>query len=163
LLEIARVVHAPPFAVLDGTLTHAGHSYGARDLETAARIAEAERSGAVRAAERLRASGFATPTVSVGSTPTVLHARHLDGVTEVRAGVYKFGDLMQAQIGSCAIDDLAVSVLATVTWPSASGWPFADRRGRIGIVEGSQLPRMRRETMALGSLCGRMARISRRN
>jgi D-serine deaminase-like pyridoxal phosphate-dependent protein len=26
LLEIARVVHAPPFAVLDGTLTHAGHS-----------------------------------------------------------------------------------------------------------------------------------------
>jgi D-serine deaminase-like pyridoxal phosphate-dependent protein len=115
LLDIARAVHAPPFAVLDGTLTHAGHSYGARDLESVARIAEVERSGAVRAAERLRASGFATPTVSVGSTPTVLHARHLDGVTEVRAGVYMFGDLMQAQIGSCAIDDLAVSVLATVT------------------------------------------------
>jgi D-serine deaminase-like pyridoxal phosphate-dependent protein len=115
LLDIARVVHAPPFSVLDGTLTHAGHSYDARDLESVARIAEVERSGAAHAAERLRAAGFATPTVSVGSSPTVLHARHLDGVTEVRAGVYMFGDLKQAQIGTCAIDDLAVSVLATVT------------------------------------------------
>jgi D-serine deaminase-like pyridoxal phosphate-dependent protein len=115
LLDIAHAAHVPPFAMLDGTLTHAGHSYGARDLASVAQIAEVERSGAVRAAERLRAAGFATPTISVGSTPTVLHAHHLDGVTEVRAGVYMFGDLLQAQIGSCEIDDLAVSVLATVT------------------------------------------------
>jgi D-serine deaminase-like pyridoxal phosphate-dependent protein len=115
LVEIGRILNRPPYCRLDGVMTHAGHSYTARDLATVARIAEAERTGAVRAAERLRAAGFQAPVVSVGSTPTALHARHLDGVTELRAGVYMFGDLFQAQIGSCAIEDLAVSVLATVT------------------------------------------------
>ena len=115
LAEIGWTLDRPPYCRLDGVMTHAGHSYTARDLATVARIAEAERSGAVRAAERLRAAGFRAPVVSVGSTPTALHAQHLDGVTELRAGVYMFGDLFQAQIGSCAIEDLAVSVLATVT------------------------------------------------
>jgi D-serine deaminase-like pyridoxal phosphate-dependent protein len=115
LLEIARAVHKPPFSVLDGIVTHAGNSYLARDIPAAARFAEIERAGAVMAAERLRAAGFPAPVVSVGSTPTALHAAHLDGVTELRAGVYMFGDLFQAQIGSCTLDDLAVSVVATVT------------------------------------------------
>ncbi|GGF37521.1 alanine racemase [Aliidongia dinghuensis] len=115
LVEIGTALEQPPYCRLQGVITHAGHSYAARDLETVARIAEAERSGAVRAAERLRAAGLSVPVVSVGSTPTALHARHLSGVTELRAGVYMFGDLFQAQIGSCTLDDLAVSVLATVT------------------------------------------------
>ena len=115
LAEIGWTLDRPPYCRLDGVMTHAGHSYTARDLATVARIAETERSGAVRAAEQLRAAGFRAPVVSVGSTPTALHAQHLDGVTELRAGVYMFGDLFQAQIGSCAIEDLAVSVLATVT------------------------------------------------
>jgi D-serine deaminase-like pyridoxal phosphate-dependent protein len=115
LIGIGRALDRPPYCRLDGVMTHAGHSYGARDLATVARIAEGERAGAVRAAERLRAAGLPAPVVSVGSTPTALHAGHLDGVTELRAGVYMFGDLFQAQIGSCAVEDLAVSVLATVT------------------------------------------------
>jgi D-serine deaminase-like pyridoxal phosphate-dependent protein len=43
-----------------------------------------------------------------------LHARHLDGVSELRAGVYMFGDVFQSAIGSCRVEDLAVSVLASV-------------------------------------------------
>jgi D-serine deaminase-like pyridoxal phosphate-dependent protein len=35
-------------------------------------------------------------------------------VTEVRAGVYAFGDLVQAELGTCAIDDIAIGVLASV-------------------------------------------------
>ncbi|MDP9096547.1 MAG: hypothetical protein M3N26_08365, partial [Pseudomonadota bacterium] len=52
--------------------------------------------------------------VSVGSTPTALHGPVVEGVTEIRCGVYMFGDLFQAQIHSGEIEDLAVSVLATV-------------------------------------------------
>jgi D-serine deaminase-like pyridoxal phosphate-dependent protein len=52
--------------------------------------------------------------VSVGSTPAALTAETLEGVTELRAGVYMFQDLVMAGIGVCAIDDIAVSVLATV-------------------------------------------------
>jgi D-serine deaminase-like pyridoxal phosphate-dependent protein len=53
--------------------------------------------------------------VSVGSTPTAVHARGLDGVTEMRPGVYVFNDVFQAEIDSCAMSDIALTVLATVT------------------------------------------------
>ena len=41
------------------------------------------------------------------STPTARYARNLDGVTEVRAGVFMFGDLFQAGTTSVAIEDIA--------------------------------------------------------
>ncbi|WP_204251202.1 alanine racemase [Elioraea rosea] len=97
-----------------GVLTHAGHSYAGRSIEDMRRMAETERAGIVRAAERIRAAGQTVRIVSMGSSPTALHAGHLEGVTEVRAGVYMFGDLLQCQIGTEARDDIAVSVLASV-------------------------------------------------
>ncbi|MGT2468771.1 hypothetical protein ACVOMV_34700 [Mesorhizobium atlanticum] len=36
------------------------------------------------------------------------------GVTEVRCGVYMFGDVMQSEIYSCGREDISLSVLATV-------------------------------------------------
>lgn len=99
---------------LAGVMTHAGHSYGARCPAEIAGIAEAERAGAVCAAERLRAAGHALQVVSVGSSPTALHAGSLAGVTEVRAGVYMFGDLFQAEIGTHGMDDIALTVLTSV-------------------------------------------------
>jgi D-serine deaminase-like pyridoxal phosphate-dependent protein len=96
-------------------MTHAGHSYGCRSLAEIEELAEVERKSVVDAAETVRALGIDCPNVSLGSTPTALHARHLDGVTEARAGVYMFGDMFQAQIGSCSVDDLAVSVLTDVS------------------------------------------------
>jgi D-serine deaminase-like pyridoxal phosphate-dependent protein len=110
LLEIA--VRLGPY--LAGVMTHAGHSYAGRSPDDMARIAEAERAGVVRAAECLRAAGHAAPIVSMGSSPTAMHARQLDGVTEVRAGVYMFGDLFQAEIGTHGLDAIALTVLTSV-------------------------------------------------
>lgn len=110
LLEIADALGSS----LAGVLGHAGHSYRARGAAAFARVAEQERVAVVTAAERLRAAGHRVDIVSVGSTPTALHADSLAGVTEVRAGVYMFGDLFQAAIGSCTKDDIALSVLASV-------------------------------------------------
>jgi D-serine deaminase-like pyridoxal phosphate-dependent protein len=95
-------------------MTHGGGSYGAASHQAIADHAELERAGAVRAAETLRAAGSACRIVSVGSTPTALFARSLDGVTEVRAGVHCFMDLVMAGLGVCAIDDIAISVLTSV-------------------------------------------------
>jgi hypothetical protein len=67
-----------------------------------------------RAADRLRTLGLEVPAVSVGSTPTALHARSLDGVTDMRPGVYTLFDLAQVALGSCTVEDIAMSVLATV-------------------------------------------------
>ena len=41
-------------------MTHAGHSYAGRSIEDMVRIAETERAGVVRAAERLREAGHAS-------------------------------------------------------------------------------------------------------
>jgi D-serine deaminase-like pyridoxal phosphate-dependent protein len=110
LLEVAAKLGGS----LIGVLTHAGHSYAARDPEELARVAEMERSGAVFAAERLRASGHDIQIVSIGSSPTALAARSFEGITEIRPGVYMFGDLFQAEIGTHPREDIAVSVLTSV-------------------------------------------------
>ena len=114
LTEIARILDDAPGAELRGVLTHAGHSYGCRDIEAIEAVAEDERRAVVDAAARLRAAGHACPVVSVGSTPTAVFARDLDGVTEARPGVYMFFDLYQVGLGCCGLDDVALTVLATV-------------------------------------------------
>jgi len=114
LVELGTVVHRAPGLTLRGVLTHAGHSYGCRSVDAVQTVAEQERGAAVGAAQRLCAADLPCPVVSVGSTPTAVHARNLDGVTELRCGVYMFGDVFQSEIQSCSRGDLAVSVLATV-------------------------------------------------
>jgi D-serine deaminase-like pyridoxal phosphate-dependent protein len=99
---------------LAGVMTHAGASYDCRTRNEFEAMAEQERALTVEAAERLRAAGLPCPIVSVGSTPTLHYARRLDGVTEARAGVYVFGDLVQAELGTCSIDDIAIGVLSSV-------------------------------------------------
>ena len=101
-------------ANMAGVLTHAGQSYGERGADQLAGIAELERRGIVAAATRLRQAGFSVPIVSLGSTPTALHAANLDGVTEVRAGVYMFGDLFQMQVNGLGLESIALTVLASV-------------------------------------------------
>jgi D-serine deaminase-like pyridoxal phosphate-dependent protein len=95
-------------------MTHAGSSYALHTPEALAAMAEQERAGCVDAAQHLRAAGHACEVVSVGSTPTATHGLRHDGLTEMRCGVYMFGDVFQHEIRSCELDDIAVSVLATV-------------------------------------------------
>lgn len=112
---------------LAGVLTHAGESYSLHDPEALAAAAEAERAAAVDAANALRRAGFDCPIVSVGSTPTSHFACNLEGVTEVRAGVFMFFDLVMHGIGVCKIDDLAISVLSTVIGKKPEkGWILID-------------------------------------
>ena len=114
LIAVAEAIARSNSLKLAGVLTHAGHSYHARNIDEIRRIAEQERSGTVQAAERITAAGSPCETVSVASTPTMVYAKRLDGVTEIRPGVYTFFDLDQVGLGVCTEDDIAVSVLATV-------------------------------------------------
>lgn len=97
-----------------GLLTHSGQAYAAGSVDEVSAIAETERRVMVETAESWRAAGIAVPFVSVGSTPAMSAARDLTGVDEVRPGNYVFYDRMQASLGSCRLEDCAVSVLATV-------------------------------------------------
>jgi len=114
LITLGRRIDGSPSLTLAGVLTHAGHSYHCPTPDGVRGVAEQERSGITRAAERLREAGLPCPVVSAGSTPTATHAADLSGVTEMRPGVYMFGDLDQMALGSCRAEDIAVSVLASV-------------------------------------------------
>ena len=125
LVEIAKALEEG--GRLRGVLTHAGGSYSAIGDDALRACAETERASAVQAAKILRDAGFSCPVVSVGSTPTAHFAEDLEGVTEVRAGVFVFFDLVMAGIGVCAIDDIAVSVLGTVIGHQPDkGWILVD-------------------------------------
>jgi D-serine deaminase-like pyridoxal phosphate-dependent protein len=112
---------------LSGVITHAGHSYNGRGVREIERIAGMERDAVTAAAARLREAGHATPIVSAGSSPTARHAENYAGVTEIRAGVYMFGDLFQSEIETHGVDSIAVTVLASV---------IGRRNGRILVDAG---------------------------
>jgi len=125
LLAIAEALSGG--AELRGVMTHRGGSYEARGEAELAAHAEAERAAAVQAAETLRAAGYPCPVVSVGSTPTALFAADLTGVTEVRAGVYVFNDLVMQGLGVCREGDIAMSVLTSVIGHQPErGWILVD-------------------------------------
>ena len=126
LINVGHALHGAGMA-LAGVMTHAGASYELHTPEALQAIAEQERAGCVRAAERLRAAGLPCPVVSVGSTPTALSAQQLAGVTELRAGVYVFFDLVMTNVGVCQPDDIALSVLTTVIGHQREkGWAIVD-------------------------------------
>lgn len=124
-------LHAIAAALVDGgelrgVLTHAGGSYSARGNKLKD-CADTERNAVIEAATILRKAGYACPIVSMGSTPTAHNAVVLDGVTEVRAGVFIFFDLVMAGIGICKVEDIAISVLATVIGHQREkGWILID-------------------------------------
>ena len=97
-----------------GILTHAGQSYHAHSQDEIQDVAEVERSRMVQFGQLLRSAGIDCPEISVGSTPTAVHARCLEGVTEIRPGNYIFFDKFQADIGTCSYEDCAVSVLTRI-------------------------------------------------
>jgi D-serine deaminase-like pyridoxal phosphate-dependent protein len=125
LLEIGHALHAA--GSLAGVMTHAGGSYDLDTPEALRAMATQERDAVLACAAALRAAGLPCERVSVGSTPTALSATGLDGVTEVRAGVYVFFDLVMAGIGVCGQQDIALSVLTSVIGHQpAKGWIIVD-------------------------------------
>lgn len=114
LVEIGRRLESRAGSALRGVLTHAGDSYNSPTVQAIREMAERERAAVVTCAQALKDAGLPCPIVSVGSTPTATFAERLDGVTEVRAGVYMFFDLVMAGLGVCSVDDIALSVMTSV-------------------------------------------------
>jgi D-serine deaminase-like pyridoxal phosphate-dependent protein len=99
----------------------------------------------------LREAGLDVGTVSVGSTPTARESMRTAGVTECRPGNYVFHDRTQVSLGTCALEDCALTVLATVVSVPAperavvdagsktlSSDPLRPRPGGHGLVLGTR-------------------------
>lgn len=114
-------------ATLTGLLAHAGESYQCRSDEEIRVAAQAECDAIRAAAQRVREKGFPCPILSVGATPTAHFAPELADISEVRAGVFATFDLVMKNVGVCRIEDIAISVVATVIGHNREkGWVFID-------------------------------------
>jgi D-serine deaminase-like pyridoxal phosphate-dependent protein len=71
-------------------------------------------------------AGVRPPVVSGGSTPTVWRSHELQDVTEIRPGTYVYNDRTTAQVGACAWNDCALTVLATVVSTAVPGQAVID-------------------------------------
>ncbi len=97
-----------------GLYAYAGGTYNFADREERGNLIEKHRVALVETAAKLRRSGIDVPVLAIGSSPALETARSLDGLEESCAGVYGFQDLAQRGIGVCSLDDIAVTVLASV-------------------------------------------------
>lgn len=107
--------------LVDGVFTFPGHAYGSGAAEPAA----GDEAAALAAArDALVAAGIPCPVVSGGSTPS---ARAADGgvLTELRPGVYPFGDAQQWELGTIEPASIALTARATVV----------SRREHVAVVD----------------------------
>ncbi len=111
----ADAVAALPALEIEGLMAYGSHfAYPCRgDAELRAGAAREGQLAAEVAAE-LAAAGHDMRRISGGSTPTAGRYERGCGLTEMRAGTYIFNDMNQVDIGSCGLEDLALSVLSTV-------------------------------------------------
>ena len=148
--EIPRRISDASNLRFAGILTHAGHSYNCQTKPELLALAKHERDVMADFGEALRKEIGQVPIVSIGSTPTITSVDHLAGIDEVRPGNYIFFDAFQATLGSCSLDDCALTVLAAVVH-RASG--EGDRR-KVIIDAGAIALSKDRGPVGLNPDCG---------
>ncbi|MGD9496751.1 MAG: alanine racemase [Armatimonadota bacterium] len=114
-VEFADQVAELPALRIVGMMSYASHfAYPKRGPEELAAGAAEEGRLLGQIAATLAQAGHEMSRISGGSTPTA--GRYLPdcGLTEIRAGTYCINDRNQVDIGSCTMEQVAVSVLATV-------------------------------------------------
>jgi D-serine deaminase-like pyridoxal phosphate-dependent protein len=121
-LAFIGAVAAMPGLRLRGLLSHAGHAYHASSEGELSTIAMREAAILTGLRDRAAASGIQLDEISVGATPTLRFSVEQPGLTELRPGNYVYFDRTQVSLGSAALDDCALTVLATVV-----SKPAADR------------------------------------
>jgi len=114
LLDLATFVNEASNLNLIGLLTHAGQSYNTSEAEQKKEIVKQEIDSIVHSAEWLESKGIEIRERSIGSTPTMMQAVDLKGITEIRPGNYIWFDLFQFHRGNCELDQIACSVLTAI-------------------------------------------------
>jgi D-serine deaminase-like pyridoxal phosphate-dependent protein len=124
VVALARRISERPPLLYRGIAFYPGHiraRVGQQDEEIA-RL----NSGLRATIAALERAGLRPEVVSGGSTPTILKAHEIEGLTEIRPGTYAYNDRITQQTGACGWDDCALTVLATVVSTAVPGQAVID-------------------------------------
>ncbi len=111
--KLVRSIEKQPHFTFAGFLIHNGQTYHAqfekeilemhdRSLEKLAKLAAWKK------------SHYPDAIISLGDTPALSLADHFENVDELRPGNFIFYDVMQHLLGSCRMEDIAISVACPV-------------------------------------------------
>jgi len=130
VVQLAKLIAKLNGLHFSGLMTHAGESYECTTTTGIEQLAILESECICQLATEIEKAGVSCPIRSVGSSATVVRSGELDGITEVRAGVFMFWDLFQSNLGVCSIEDIAMSVWCTViSHRPDKGWLIVDAGG----------------------------------
>ncbi len=102
----------PPHSTFDfnGFIIHAGHTYGCRSADAVKSL-----HNDILEQYRMMKSHLGEDIfISHGDTPTCSVCDDFENIDEIRCGNFVYYDLMQKQIGSCSLEDIAVVVAVPV-------------------------------------------------
>ena len=121
---LGALVAALPGLALAGIAFYPGHIRGPVGEQAAQLSALGGLVAEARAA--FANAGLPVEVVSAGSTPTMWATHRIEGITEMRPGTYIYNDRTTAEIGACAMEDCALTVLATVVSTAVPGQAVID-------------------------------------
>lgn len=96
-----------------GFLTHAGHSYSAKSRDEVMAIHAKSVTQLIKLKSFWK-ERYPDLIVSYGDTPTCSVADDFWGIDEIRPGNFVFYDVMQSQIGSCDLSQIALALICPV-------------------------------------------------
>ncbi len=130
IISLVSKVNKSKLLTFKGYLTHSGQSYHAKSREEIAVIH-------YDSINKLNDLKLSTSKIvgdeiilSIGDTPGCSMMNDFNGIDEIRPGNFVFYDVMQYELGSCNIDDIAVAMAC----PVVSKYP---QRGEIVIYGGA--------------------------
>jgi D-serine deaminase-like pyridoxal phosphate-dependent protein len=97
-----------------GFYTHAGNTYGAKGKSDVENI-HIDSVKQLLKLKNLILNDFPDAIISIGDTPSCSIVKDFEGIDEIRPGNFVFYDLMQVQLGSCEMRDIAVGLCCPVT------------------------------------------------
>jgi len=111
--ELLKSLSTSPKIQFVGFLTHSGHSYAAKSKNEIISIHNdtLKKTGIIK--ERYK-KDFPSLIISIGDTPSCSVCNDFSSVDEIRPGNFIFYDVMQYYIGSCTLDQIAVSVACPI-------------------------------------------------
>ena len=111
--EILKVITTDNKLSFKGFLQHAGHTYQAKSKTEVEEIHQYT-SSQMRKLKAHFINEYPSLIISNGDTPTCSICHDFEEVHEMRPGNFVFYDIMQANIGSCSYEDIAVALACPV-------------------------------------------------
>lgn len=113
LVDLVEYIKTKDRIKLKGVFSHEGHCYNVENVEKCIEESLISQRKTIKAGEIVKSLGVDIDTISIGSTPSLMHGEILPQITEIRPGTYIFMDTSQGfAIGN--FNRCAATVLSTI-------------------------------------------------